>query len=104
MSPPPRGIFNSTAAVLDVNEPVLYPTALTGTPLIGFTLTVTVVSSGRLEHCTTIRIGFACWLEMTASGVESTPVGDKPTGIPAKLTMAKFGSCPIEGIVMNCEP
>ena len=41
MSPPPRGMFIKTVAVLDESVPLLLsPVPLTAAPLAGFTLTV----------------------------------------------------------------
>jgi hypothetical protein len=85
-------MFSETVAVLDAKVPALYPTALTGEPFTGFTLTVIGVPKGRFEHCTTTGIGFACWLEMTASGVDRTPVGETETGTPPTLVTVNCGN------------
>jgi hypothetical protein len=91
-------------AVLQANVPVLWPTALTGEPFIGFTLTVIGVPKGRFEHCTTMGIGLACWADSTASGVDSTPVGEAETGTPATLMTVICGNWPVAGMMTNCEP
>ena len=79
-------MFISTVAVLDASVPVLLlPTALTGEPFAGFTVTVMSVFNGMFEQCTTMGIGLACWAAMIESGLASTPLGDKLTDMPATL-------------------
>lgn len=61
MSPPPRGMFNNTVAVLDANVPVLLkPDALTDEPFTGLTVTVIGVFNGRFDQPTTMDIGLDC--------------------------------------------
>ena len=93
MSPPPRGIFITTVAVLDESVPLLLsPVALTAAPFAGFTLTVICVFNGMFEQCTTMEIGLFCCEESTASGVASCPLGNAETGTPPTL------------VTFNCAP
>lgn len=95
MTPPPRGMFIKTVAVLDDNVPVLLsPVALIAAPFAGFTLTVICVFSGMFEQCTTTEMGLFCCAESTASGVASCPLGDAETGTPPTLVMVNCAPCP----------
>ena len=49
------------------------------------------VFNGRFAQITTMGMGLFCCAEMTASGVESTPVGDEETGTPATLVTVNCG-------------
>lgn len=93
MRPPPRGMLIEIVALLDASVPVLLaPTALTGEPVMGLMLTVMAVPNGRFEQFTTTGIGLVCCAEMTASGVDKTPVGDAETGNPPMLVTVNCGS------------
>ena len=93
MRPPPRGMVMETEAVLDESVPVLLsPVALTAAPFAGFTVTVICEFSGMFEQCTLTGIGLFCCAERTASGVDSRPVGEGDTGIPAILVTVNCGS------------
>lgn len=86
-------MFTNTVAVLLETVPVLLnPTALTGEPFMGFTLTVMAVFNGRFEQRTTMGMGFACCAERTASGVDNAPVGDAETGTPPTLVTVNCGN------------
>ncbi len=54
---------------------------------MGLMLTVMAVPNGRFAQFTTTGIGLVCCAEMTASGVDKTPVGDAETG---KSTNARY--------------
>ena len=105
MRPPPRGRVSETVAVLDDCVPVLLsPVALTAGPLAGFTLTVIWVFNGRFKQFTTTGMGLFCCAERTASGVDNAPVGAAETGTPPTLVTVNCGNCPVDGMMINCEP
>ena len=80
-------------AVLDASVPVLLePTALTAEPVMGLIVTVMAVPKGKFEQFTTTGIGLDCCAEMTASGVDKTPVGDAETGTPPTLVTVNCGN------------
>src|ERR1017187_132087 len=111
MRPPPRGILMEIVAVLDASVPVLLePTALTAEPVMGLMVTVMTDPKGRFAQFTTTGIGLDCCAEMTASGVDKTPVGDTETGTPPTLETVNCGNWPADGMMMvwnpevNCPP
>ena len=105
MRPPPRGMLIEIVAMLDASVPVLLePTALTAEPVMGLMVTVMADPKGRFAQFTTTGIGLVCCAEMTASGVDKTPVGDAETGTPPTLVTINCGNWPDVGIMMNCEP
>ena len=102
MSPPPRGMFIRTVAVLDESVPLLLmPVALTAAPFAGFTLTVICVFSGMFEQCTTIEIGLFCCAESSASGVDNAPVGEAETATPPTLVTDRCVPCPGVGMIIG---
>jgi len=89
-------------AVLEASVPVLLePTALTAEPVMGLMVTVMAVPKGRFEQFTTTGIGLVCCAEMTASGVDKTPVGDEETGTPPTLVTVSCGNWPAVGIIIG---
>jgi hypothetical protein len=92
-------------AELDEVVPELFePVVVTADPFAGFIVTVIGVPSGRPAQLTTTGIGFVCCAVIIASGTESKPPGEAETAIPPTLLTYNCGSCPVVGMIMNCEP
>src|SRR5438445_229021 len=102
MMPPPRGMFTSTVATLDVCVPaLLLPATVADTPLTPLAVTVTGVLKGIFVHRTTTGTGFVCCAGTTIAGLAGSPDGFVGTGEPAMLSIVNCTPWPGTGMMMG---